>query len=62
MSKGETAMTAFDLFQRATCEFSEGKRDIARNTVLKAISKIEKDGKDADCKEDLEVFARMLAA
>lgn len=55
-------MTAFDLFQRATCEFSEGKRDVARQTALKAISKIEKDGKDADCKEDLEVFARMLAA
>lgn len=62
MNKGETEMTAFDLFQRATCEFSEGKRDVARKTVLKAISKIEKDGKDADCKEDLEVFARMLAA
>ena len=62
MSNGEAAMTAFDLFQRATCEFSEGKRDVARKTVLKAISQIDRDGKDADCKEDLEVLARMLAS
>ena len=35
--------------------------DDTQAVTLASASTNEKDGKDADCKEDLEVFARMLA-
>lgn len=46
-------MTAFDLFQRATCEISEGNRAAAVKTLDRAIAKIDRDGKDAYMRDDL---------
>jgi hypothetical protein len=47
-------MTAFDLFQRATCEISEGNRAAAAKTLASAIRKIDRTGVDADMRADLE--------
>ena len=46
-------MTAFDLFQRATCEIAEGSRAAAVKTLDRAIAKIDRDGVDADMRPDL---------
>lgn len=46
-------MTAFDLFQRATCQIAEGDRAAAAKTLTKAIAKIDRDGVDADLRADL---------
>jgi hypothetical protein len=46
-------MTAFDLFQRATCEIAEGNRAAAAKTPTKAIAKIDQGGVDADMRADL---------
>ena len=46
-------MTAFDLFQRATCLIAEGDRAAAAKTLTKAIAKIDRDGRDADMRPDL---------
>ena len=53
-------MTAFDLFQRATCEISEGNRAAAAKTIAAAIRRIDNDGVDADLRGDLEDLRRML--
>ena len=46
-------MTAFDLFQRATCQIAEGDRAAAVKTLDKAIAKIDRNGVDADMRPDL---------
>ena len=46
-------MTAFDLFQRATCEIAEGSRAAAVKTLDRAIAKIDRDGVDADMRPDM---------
>jgi hypothetical protein len=46
-------MSAFDLFQRATCEIAEGNRAAAIKTLDRAIAKIDRDGVDADLRDDL---------
>jgi hypothetical protein len=46
-------MTAFDLFQRATCEIAEGNRAAAVKTLERAIAQIDRDGVDADMRADL---------
>lgn len=46
-------MTAFDLFQRATCQIAEGDRVAAVKTLDKAIAKIDRNGVDADMRPDL---------
>lgn len=46
-------MTAFDLFQRATCQIAEGNRTAAVNTLDKAVAKIDSNGVDADMRADL---------
>jgi hypothetical protein len=46
-------MTAFDFFQRATCQIAEGDRAAAVKTLDKAIAKIDRNGVDADMRADL---------
>ncbi len=46
-------MTAFDLFQRATCEIAEGNRAAAVKTLDRAIARIDRDGVDSDMRADL---------
>ena len=55
-------MTAFDLFQRATCEIAEGNRPAAAKTLTKAIAKIDKRGVDADMRGDLAGLLAMVQA
>jgi hypothetical protein len=55
-------MTAFDLFQRATCEIAEGNRAAAVRTLDRAIAKIERDGKDAGMRADLVGLRNTVAA
>ena len=55
-------MTAFDLFQRATCEVAEGNRAAAVKTLTKAIAKIDRDGIDADMRADLVELRDAVAA
>lgn len=46
-------MTAFDLFQRATCQISDGDRAAAIKTLNKAIARIDANGVEADMRADL---------
>ena len=46
-------MSAFDLFQRATCEIAEGNRAAAVKSLASAIRKIDLDGVDAHMRADL---------
>ncbi len=46
-------MSAFDYFQRATCEIAEGNRSAAVKTLDRAIAKIDRDGADAYMRGDL---------
>jgi hypothetical protein len=55
-------MTAFDLFQRATCEIAEGNRATATKTLTKAIAKIDRNGVDADMRGDLVSLRNSLTA
>ena len=59
-------MTAFDLFQRATCQIAEGNRAAAIKTLDKAIAKIDRDGKHACVRGSLvslrDDLSRTLAA
>ena len=55
-------MTAFDLFQRATCEISEGQRAAAAVTLTLAIRQIDCDGVDADLRANLNDLQRSLIA
>ena len=62
-TKRETeTMTAFDLFQRATCEIAEGNRATATKTLTKAIAKIDRNGVDADMRGDLVSLRNSLTA
>lgn len=54
-------MTAFDLFQRATCELAEGNRAAAAASIAQAIRQINADGVDAHMREDLEDLRHTLA-
>ena len=53
-------MTAFDLFQIATCEIASGKRADAAMTLTKAIKQIDRDGVDADMRADLVALRKSL--
>ena len=55
-------MTAFDLFQQATCEIADGDRAAAVTTIDAALAQIDRDGVDADVAPDLRVLRAMLAA
>jgi hypothetical protein len=55
-------MTAFDLFQRATCQIAEGDRAAAAKTLDRAISKIDRDGVDTDMRPDLVDLRKAVAA
>lgn len=56
-------MTAFDLFQRATCEIAEGSRAAAVKTLAEAIAAIDRDGVDAGMRGDLvDLLATVEAA
>lgn len=46
-------MTAFDLFQRATCQIADGDRAAAIKTLNKAIARIDANGVEADMRADL---------
>lgn len=46
-------MTAFDLFQRATCQIADGDRATAVKTLDKAVAKIDQNGVDAYMRADL---------
>lgn len=46
-------MTAFDLFQIATCQIAEGDRAAASRTLADAIASIDRTGVDADMRADL---------
>ena len=46
-------MTAFDLFQQATCQIAEGARAAAIKSLDKAIEKIDANGVDAELRPDL---------
>jgi hypothetical protein len=59
---GRMTMTAFNLFQRATCEIAEGNRAAAVKTLTKAIAKIDRDGVDAGLRADLVDLCDMVAA
>jgi hypothetical protein len=53
-------MTAFDLFQIATCEIAAGQRGNAAVTLTKAIRQIDRDGVDADMRADLVALRKSL--
>lgn len=55
-------MTAFNLFQRATCQIAEGDRAAAVKTLDRAIARIDRDGKDADMRADLVDLRNTVAA
>lgn len=55
-------MTAFDLFQKATCEISAGKRGDAAMSLTKAIRKIDADRVDAYMRADLVALRASLIA
>lgn len=58
--KGKPEMTAFDLFQRATCEIMEGNREAAFKTINRAIKKIDNDGVDVNVRGDLVMLRAAL--
>lgn len=53
-------MTAFDLFQKATCEISAGRRGDAAISLTKAIRKIDTTGDDAHLRADLVELRALL--
>jgi hypothetical protein len=55
-------MTAFNLFQRATCLIAEGNRAEAAKILARAISKIDRNGVDADMRADLVELRDMVSA
>ena len=55
-------MTAFDLFQRATCEISEGNKAAAVKTLDRAIKTIDRNGVDAYMRADLVDLRDTLAS
>jgi hypothetical protein len=55
-------MTAFDLFQKATCEIAEGNSAAAVQTLNKAIAKIDRNGVDAYMRADLVNFRDTVQA
>lgn len=55
-------MTAFDLFQIATCQIADGAKGAAAMTLAKALRRIDHDGVDADLRDDLVALRRSLIA
>ena len=55
-------MTAFDLFQQATCEIGEGDYAAATASIDAAISAIDAGDPDADLRPDLAGLRATLAA
>ena len=53
-------MTAFDLFQIATCEIAAGKRAAAAMTLTHAIRQIDSDKVDAELRADLVALRQSL--
>ena len=53
-------MTAFDLFQIATCQIAEGSRGDAAISLSKAIRMIDHNGIDADMRADLVNLRKSL--
>ena len=53
-------MTAFDLFQHATCEIASGKRAAAASTLATALRQIDADGVDAHMRADLTALRDSL--
>ena len=56
----EPTMTAFDLFQIATCEIAAGKRAAAAATLTHAIRQIDRDKVDAELRPDLVALRQSL--
>ena len=59
---GDTDMTAFDLFQEATCEISAGNYAAATKLLTSAIEQIDSDGVDAHMRDDIASLKDTLAA
>ena len=55
-------MTAFDLFQEATCEISAGNRADAIELLASAIKQIDSDGVDAHMRDDIVSLKDTLAS
>ncbi len=55
-------MSAFDLFQRATCEIGRGDKTQAATTLAKALKRIAKDGIASHMKADLKDLRQALLA
>jgi hypothetical protein len=53
-------MTAFDLFQIATCLVSEGRRGDAAIALTTAMAVIDRSGVDADLRDDLVALRKSL--
>lgn len=53
-------MTAFDLFQISTCQIAEGDRPGAIKSLDRAIALIDKNGIDADMRDELAALRRTL--
>lgn len=53
MADTQTARSAFDLFQEATCQIGKGDRIGAAASLQKAIDQIDRDGVDAEVRADL---------
>lgn len=55
-------MTAFTAFQRATCLIADGNREAAAKTLARGIAHIDRTGKDADMRDDLEALRVSVAS
>ena len=55
-------MTAFNLFQRATCEIAAGNKTEAAKLLARAIKTIDRNGVDADMRGDLVDLMTAVAA
>ena len=55
-------MTAFNLFQRATCEIAAGNKTEAAKLLARAIKAIDRNGVDADMRDDLAGLMAMVTA
>ncbi len=53
-------MTAFDHFQRATCQIADGDRRAAIVSLNKALLKIDSDGVDAYMRDELKDLRDLL--
>ena len=53
--------SAFNLFQRATCEIAEGDKQSAARTLAKAIAWIDRTGRDREMRADLLTLKEALA-